>query len=71
MNSRNQSNLFSQLQDFPTPDVSTPSFNPGLLNPRLFNHETLNPRLDSYGVEKLMEWSGVEKSGVEMSCYLL
>jgi hypothetical protein len=27
---------------------------------------------DPYEVEKFMaEWSGVEKSGVEMSCYLL
>ena len=28
--------------------------------------------LDSYGVKKFMaEWSGIDKSGVEMSCYLL
>ena len=31
--------LFLWLQDIPTPDFSTPSF-----NPRLYNHELLNPR---------------------------
>ena len=43
-------------------------FNPGLFNhelsnPRLFNHEFFNPRL--FMVEK----SGVERSGVEMSSH--
>ena len=33
------------LQDIPTSDFLIPSFNPGILNPRLFNHEHLSPRL--------------------------
>ena len=39
--------------------------NPEPLNPRLFNYETLNL---PHGIEKLMvEWSGFDNSGVEMS----
>ena len=39
-------------------------FNPGLLNPRPFNHELFNPI--GSGVEEFMfENSGVEKVGVE------
>ena len=49
---------FKGLKDIPTLYFSTPSFNPGPFNPRLFKYKFLN-----HGVEKLM----VEKSGVEMS----
>jgi hypothetical protein len=59
-----------RLQDIPTQDFLTPSFNLGLLNPTLFNHELFHP--NPYGVEKFMvDNSGVEKSRVAKSCNLL
>ena len=33
-----------RLQDPPTPEFSTPNFNPWLLNPRFVNHEHLKPK---------------------------
>ena len=44
-----------------TPDFSNPGFS-------TMNSSTPDP----YGIEKFMvEWSGVEKSRIEISCYLL
>ena len=44
-NSALMDQMDTQVGGYINPDISTPTFNPGIFNPRLFNHELLNHEL--------------------------